>query len=387
MHAVIGQVRTVDIDINRHVMLAVVRPPVSRPVEGSPVGAPSVDGTPVDAGAPDGRATRPTLRDVAHVAKVSPKTVSRVINLEPGVNAATAERIHAAIAELGFRRNDMARLLRKGETARTLGLVIEDLGNPFFSVIAGAVERVARTRGYVVMASSSEEDPDRERELLRSLLERRVDGLLIVPAGDDHRFLLPELAQGTPVVFIDRPPGQIEADTIVIDNRAGARTGTEHLLARGHRSVAMIGELPRIATTPERLQGYRDALEARGVPYDPRLVRVGQHDAEAAEAATRDLLEEPDPPTAVFAGNNRVGVGALRAIRACGRPVALVCFDDIELGDLLGLTVVAHETGELGRQAAELLYDRLDGDAGPPRRIVVPTRLIARGSGEVPPAP
>jgi LacI family transcriptional regulator len=281
----------------------------------------------------------------------------------------------------------MARLLRKGETARTLGLVIEDLGNPFFSVIAGAVERVARARGYVVMAGSSEEDPQRERDLLRSLLERQVDGLLIVPAGDDHRFLLPALAQGTPAVFIDRPPGGIEADTIIIDNVKGARTATEHLVAHGHRRIAMLGELPKIFTTPERLQGFRDALAAHGIPVDERLVRVGQHDAESAEAATTQLLRLSDPPTAIFAGNNRMSVGALRAIRASGRRVALVGFDDIELGDLLGLTVVAHETGELGRRAAELLYDRLDGETGAARRVVVPTALVVRGSGEVRPDP
>src|SRR5690349_2630169 len=176
------------------------------------------------------RTTRPTMRDVAELAGVSLKTVSRVINDEPGVAAATAERVSAAIAELGFQRNDLARSLRQGVTSSTLGLLIGDVANPFYSAIAQAVEAAARERGYMLITASCEEDPARERELVGALLRRRVDALLLVPAGPEHAYL----GDGTPVVFLDRPPAGLEADCVLLDNLGGARIAVEHLLAHGH---------------------------------------------------------------------------------------------------------------------------------------------------------
>src|SRR5262249_46866086 len=156
-------------------------------------------------------------------ARVSLKTVSRVVNGEPSVSPATAARVEAAIAELGFRRNDLARALRRGQVSRTLGLVIEDVSNPFYSAIARGVEEDVRRGGPLVIPVSSDGDPERERPLCRLLIERGVDGLLVVPAGDDHRYLLPEMRAGTPVAFLDRPPRQIDADVILLDNVGGAR--------------------------------------------------------------------------------------------------------------------------------------------------------------------
>src|SRR5919112_5582117 len=157
---------------------------------------------------------RPTMRDVAERAGVSLKTVSRVINAEPGVATETAERVGAAIAELGFQRNDLARSLRQGRSSSTIGLVIEDVGNPFYSAIAQAVEHAARAHDCLLITSSCEEDPDRERELVQALLRRGVDALLIVPASRDHAYLPRELGESTPVVFLDRPPEGIEADAV-----------------------------------------------------------------------------------------------------------------------------------------------------------------------------
>jgi LacI family transcriptional regulator len=330
---------------------------------------------------------RPTMHDVARAAAVSLKTVSRVVNGEDGVRPETAERVHAAIATLGFRRNDMARVLRQGRSSRTLGLVIEDVANPFYSAVTRAVEEVAREDGYLVIAGSSDEDPRRERDLIRSLCERRVDGLLVVPAGDDHQFLLHEMRMGTAVAFLDRPPGRVEADTILIDNLTGARLAVEHLLAQGHRRIGMVGDLDVIFTSTERLQGYQRALRDAGIEPDPALVRLGSHDVAAADAATSVLLALPDPPTAIFAGNNRNTIGALRAIDRAGAAAALVGFDDFELADLLGVTVITHSPSEMGRQAAELVCQRLAGDQRPPRRVLLPVRLLARGSGELPPEP
>ena len=326
------------------------------------------------------------MRDVAQASGVSLKTVSRVVNDEAGVSPRTAARVRGVIAALGFRRNDIAHTLRKRLSSATVGLVIEDLANPFYSLLARAVESVARAHGCMLIAVSSEEDPARERELLATLVRRRVDGLLIVPASEDHGFLVPEVRMGMPVVFVDRPPAGIEADVVVLDNRTGARMAVEHLLRHGHRRIGMVGDLREIWTAKERLHGYRDALDSAGLAPGPGLMRLGLHDAASAEAATRDLLAE-ERPTAIFAGNNRICIGVLRAVAGWGIPVAVVGFDDFELSDLLALpaTVVCHDPAEMGRVAAELLFGRPPGEGEPPRRVVLPVRLIERGSGEVPP--
>jgi LacI family transcriptional regulator len=325
------------------------------------------------------------MRDVAEVAGVSLKTVSRVINDEPGVAAATADRVSAAIQQLGFQRNDLARSLRQGVSSSTLGLLIEDVGNPFYSAIAQAVESAARERGYMLITASCEEDPAREHDLVDALLRRRVDALLIVPASRDHAYLGRD---GTPVVFLDRPPSGIDADCVLLDNLGGARAATEHLLARGHERIAVVADPDDLFTAAERLAGHRQALDAAGVPVREDLLRLGTHDVAQAEAVVRELLALPADrrPTAVFAGNNRHTIGALRAINTAASPVALVGFDDFELADLLGITVVRHETSQMGAHAAALAFERLDGGARAPRRVIVPTEVVVRGSGEVPPS-
>jgi LacI family transcriptional regulator len=333
--------------------------------------------------------SRPTMRDVAERAGVSLKTVSRVINEEPGVAGPTAERVGAAIAELGFQRNDLARSLRQGRSSATIGLVIEDVGNPFYSAIAQAVEAAAAKRGCMLITSSCEEDPARERALVQALLRRRVDALLLVPASQEHSYLTREAGDGTPIVFLDRPPDGIEADTVLLDNYGGARSAIEHLLAHGHRRIACVADPGRLYTAAERFRGFREAMADGGAEVDPALVRLDTHDADTAESAVRELLALPPGrrPTAIFSGNNRHTVGALRALRGLEHEIALVGFDDFELADLLAMptTVVRHDSHELGRCAAELAFMRLEGRDGPPRRVVVATELVTRGSGEVRP--
>jgi LacI family transcriptional regulator len=331
---------------------------------------------------------RPTMRDVARRAGVSLKTVSRVVNGEDGVRPDTTEKVNAAISALGFRRNDIARALRGGKRTRSLGLVIKDVANPFYSLIARGVEEVARTNDLLVISGCSDEDPARERHLIRSLCERRVDGLLVVPSGNDHRYLIPEINMGTPAVFIDRPPEDaLQADVVLIDNAGGARAAVTHLIEHGHRRIACLVDLPGIFTARERRRGYDEALHEHDVPVDESLIRVGQHDVAGAESAMAELLALGDPPTAVFTGNNRLTVGALRAIQTAGAGTALVGFDDLELADMLAtpVTVVAHYPAEMGRRAAGLLCRRMAGEELPPQRVVLPTHLIVRGSGELPP--
>ncbi|MGH9107464.1 MAG: LacI family DNA-binding transcriptional regulator [Acidimicrobiales bacterium] len=335
----------------------------------------------------DGDKLRPTMMDVARAAKVSLKTVSRVVNAEQAVSAATALAVQKAIQELGYRRNEHARALRQHRVSRMLGLVTKDVSNPFYSAIARGVEEEVRDRALLVVAGSSDEDAERERELLEVLCERRVGGLLVVPTGSDYSFLSSELAVGTPVVFIDRPPHNLPADTILLDNLGGARAAVSHLLAHGHRRIALVGDLPWVFTTAERVRGYRAALAGAGLQADEGLVRVGCHDSASAGAAARELLSLREPPTAVFACNNRITFGVLGAFAGLARPPALVGFDDFELAPLLSpaVSVIAYDPTELGRRAARLVCERLDGAGGPPRQIVMPTELVARGSGEVGP--
>ena len=327
------------------------------------------------------------MKDVAARAGVALKTVSRVVNDEPGVTPGTAERVRAAIEALGFRRNDGARVLRKGHTA-SIGLVLEDIGDPFYSALSRAVEDVAHRHGSLLFTGSSDEDPLRERELTLAFCARRVDGLIIIPASDDHTYLLPEIAAGVASVFVDRPAGLIEADAVLTDNTGGTRSGVAHLISRGHRRIGYIGDDPGIYTAALRHRGYLEALTAAGLTTRESWVSLAPPDATGVRDALTRMFTGRDPVTALFCGNNRITVLALRELAAMGRMPALVGFDDLELADLLspGITVVAQDPAEMGRIAAELLFRRLAGEGGRAQRIELPTRLITRGSGELPPA-
>ncbi|MBA0052561.1 LacI family transcriptional regulator [Streptomyces sp. AJS327] len=326
------------------------------------------------------------MKDVAARAEVGLKTVSRVVNGEPGVSPDTERRVRDAITALGFRRNDSARVLRKGRTG-SVGLVLEDLADPFYAPLSRAVEEVARIHGALLINGSSAEDPARERELVLALCARRVDGLVIVPAGEDHRYLEPELAAGVATVFVDRPPGSLAADLVLTDSFGGARSGVAHLVAHGHRRIGIIGDHPGIHTAAERLRGYRAAMADAELPVRESWVALGDTAPERVAADATRMVTGERPVTALFTGNNRVTVTVVRVLAQLARPVALVGFDDFELADLLSppVTVVAQDPGRLGRDAAALLFRRLDGAGEPPRRVTLPTRLVPRGSGELPP--
>lgn len=327
------------------------------------------------------------MNDVARLAGVSIKTVSRVVNDEPAVHPETAGRVLAAIDQLGFRRNLGARNLRRGSTTGTIGLVVEDVGNPFYSELNRTVERIATSFGRHVLTGSSEENSDRERELTLEFCARRVDGMLVVPAGAQHAYLVPEMRAGTPVVFLDRPPGDIRADTVLVDNAGGTVAAVTHLAKHGHRRIAYIGDRPDIFTAAERLRGYREGCVRAGLCSDERLIVLRTPTRESVRDAVARVLTGRNRATAVIAGNNRVTVHLLRALAHVRPRPALVGFDDFELADLLDppVTVIAHDVGRLGEAAAELLFARIHGENFPPRKVVLPVRLIPRGSGEVTP--
>lgn len=331
-----------------------------------------------------GEIRRPTMADVARIAGVSLKTVSRVINNVPTVDPQLVGKVNAAVAELGFRRNDMARSLRAGSSSATVGLLIEDLGNPFYAGIAAGAAQYALDRDTLLITASSEEDAARERRLLLELCERRVDGLLVVPAADaDHVYLRPEIERGTPIVFLDRPPRNLRADTVLIDNAAGARTAVEHLAAAGHTRIAVVSDWLSISAMAERLGAAEKALEQAGLPYRPDLIKYGVHTVADATAAVSAMLDGPEPPTAVFALNNRLTLGALSALGGRTARVELVGFDDFETAAFVPwpLTVVSYDVPEIGRIGARLLFDRIAGDRSRPKTVVLPTELVVRSAG------
>ena len=322
----------------------------------------------------------PTMQSVALAAGVSLKTVSRVVNDEPGVVPDTAQRVMVAIMALGYRRNDAASSLARGQSQAGIGLVIEDITDPFYARLTRGVEEVARAHGHLVILASSEENTERERSTTLTLASRGVAGMIVVPHSTDHRYLARQISAGLAVVFVDRPPARLTADSVLTDNVSGARIGTQHLIARGHRRIGFIGNDRGVYTSERRLQGFREALTLAGLEAEERMIVLGPRTQAEASEAVSCLLSGSDAPTALFTQNDLMTMGAWRAIRQSGRHVALVGFDDFALADVLDppVTVVAQDATHLGRSAAELLFSRLDGFTGPSESIIIPTRLIVR---------
>jgi LacI family transcriptional regulator len=332
---------------------------------------------------------RPTIRDVADVAGVSTKTVSRVINGEPGVSDQLTLRVTDAIEQLRYRHNLAASTLRRtdGRTA-TVGVLLIDIGDPFFSTVNRAIQHVARARGVDVLVAFSDEDPTLERMAIQAFARRHVDGLILAPTGEDHSHLTRELEAGVPLVVFDRPAMPIDIDAVLSDNRTGVATGVAHLIRAGHRRIAYIGgSHDDIFPVQQRLAGYADALTDAGVKIDKRLVRHC-HTPRQIQRALETLLAQRDPPTALFTCTNHITLNAIRAIQAMGvqHRVAVLGFDDFPAADLMEppISVIAQDPTAIGERAAEVLFRRIDGDRSPASVHVIPTVLIPRGSGEIP---
>lgn len=336
-------------------------------------------------------AARPTMKDVARAAGVSLMTVSRVVAGETGVAPQTAARVEEAIRALGYQRNDIARnLRRKAQDSRTIGLVVDDLANPFFSALARSVEDEAYRRGFLVLVGSNNDDPRRERDVVSAFSARQVDGLVLVPTGGNRTFFRAQMARGVKVVCVDRPAIGLDVDCVAVDNRAGAATAVRHLLDRGHSRIAYLGDRQEIWTQRERFVGYQQAMAAAGLDIDLDLVRHGLRGVSEAATAISELMTATEPPTALFSGNDLVTIGAVEA--GATRRVALVGFDDFLLADKLDppISVVSQDPAALGRTAAQLLFGRIDGDDAAARSVVLATGFIDRGSGGVavgPPLP
>ncbi|MEW1773636.1 LacI family DNA-binding transcriptional regulator [Streptomyces sp. NPDC086777] len=324
----------------------------------------------------------PTMQDVGKLAQVSAMTVSRVLKNDPRVSEATRERVFAAVDRLGYRLNETARSLRLGGSGM-IGLVVTNLANPFYSRLALGVQEVLTAHGYRMLLSNSGEQAELEPGLVNGLVDHRVEGLIVVPAGSRQRHLA-DAMRHVPVVLAARPPAGLDTDCVLVEDFHGAREAVTCLLAEGHTRIAFLGNPPALYTGAERLRGFWAAHEEAAVEPDGALVRQGLVDAAAAERATRELLDLPDGPTALFCTNNRITQGAIRALYKAGTDLPLAGFDDFDLSDVLGLplTLVSYDADDIGRQAAQLLIDRLSHqDTEPPasRRVTVPTRLMRYG--------
>ena len=336
---------------------------------------------------PRDEAHRPTIREVAQLARVSPSTVSRALNDSGYVAPATRERVLSAVAQLGFSHNEAARSLRPGQFARTLGIKVGDLTNPFYAQFAMGAAKAARSAGWAVMLGTADEDPMEEHKFIDSLLSRRVAGLITVPDDDHHQYLLnPDETLRVPVVFVDRPAEGLPADEVVIDNEGGARLAVEQFIQRGHRRIAII-IAPSHYTTHQRYLGYQRALADAGIDEDPALVKqLAVGSSAAAAQAMDELLDLDAPPTAVFTTTNFLSEGAIAALSARNTSMALIGFDDINLANLLPtpLSVVRCDVAAMGELAVQLLISRAEGSTESPARHVMPIEYVARGSGELP---
>lgn len=333
---------------------------------------------------------RPTMRDVAALAGVGNKTVSRVINDEPGVSDATRQKVLEAAQRLHYQLDMAARSLRRaGRETLSIGLLLPSVANPFHGQIHRALADVLATHGIAVLSASLDDDAAREEALVTAFLRRRVDGLVLTPIAKSQGYLVPESSRDLPMVFIDREPVGVDADAVVSDNAVGAAKAAAHLISQGHTRLAYLGGRTDIQTARERRRGFVEELGRAGISTGTVPFLEGLRGKESARTAARELLTGDDPPTAIFSAQILVTFGVMQALKELGlsRAVALVGFGDFTLSDMLdpGITVVAQHPEHIGRAAAKRIMARLNGDLQGPRTHIVPSELVLRGSGEIPP--
>jgi LacI family transcriptional regulator len=324
-----------------------------------------------------------TIADVARLAKVSPATVSRALNGTGPVSAARTQRVLDAVETLGYLPSGPARALRR-QVNQVWAAIVADIANPFFTAVVRGIEDVARAEDHRLVLCNSDEDVDTESSYVDIVVAERMAGVVIAVASPAESDLRPLLERGIHVVALDRRPLVADVDSVVVDNRLGGEQATAHLLAHGSSRVACITGPQRVDTANERLQGYRDAHVAAGVPIERALVRRADFKLDGGYRVARSLLESERPPDALFVANEPMTVGALRAVRELGLrvpdDVAIVGFDDAPWTTLTNpqLTVVSQPAYEIGRAAAELLASHDEGE--PARHVVCSPSLIIRES-------
>ncbi len=325
------------------------------------------------------------MNDVARAAGVGTMTVSRVLNGSAHVSEETSQRVYKAIKKLGYRPNEMARALR-GIKTRTIGVIVPYLYDPFFATCAHAISTAAKQKGYSVILATSDEDPEAEGAEAQLMLQRHVDGLVVIPAESRHSHLSgPEFSQ-IPIVTLDRPVPDRRFDSVLVENQSGAMLATRHLIeVHGHKRIAFIALHKHLHTMKSRHEGYRRAMLEAGL--EPRAsFKCASQKATSAEIAA--MLRDRNPPTALISANNLTMRYILRSLLdaniAVPETLALSGFDDFELAELLHptLTVVRQPAAELGTVAAGMLFSRLSGEPQPEqgREVILPVELVVRRS-------
>lgn len=336
-----------------------------------------------------------TLQDIADRVGMSRMSVSRILRGLQNTSPDTMEQIRAAIAETGYRVNRAASNLRQGRVLVTVGMVIDRLADPYLALVSDAVQDVAVGHDAILVVASAAHEPGGQDRLVEALLDRNVDGLLVYPSLDGSGDP-PAHARDRPLVLLGRASDPGHADVVMADNVEGGYIATRHLIEHGHQRIAALAfstgrakgaVVPETDTLAGRLDGYRSALRDAGIAFDPRLVVDGGQSAESAADAARRVRDQSDPPTAIFATNNRMTVGVMRAFGVRLDGVALVGIDDFELADVFepAITVVTQDPYVMGRQAAQMLFERVGGFTGESRRVIQPMTLVPRGSGELMP--
>lgn len=329
--------------------------------------------------------TAVTIKDVAKAAGVSTATVSRVFSGGAIVAEDLRDRVRQAAMSLNYRPNRIARNLRIRQT-RTVGVVIPDVENPFFTSVVCGVEEVLRAADYSLLLANSNENAGRERRNVEALQAEAVAGIIFTPSGTDLSFYRDLSEAGMALVAVSRSPGDLDVDTVMVSNREGTQEAIAHLISLGHARVAMISGPPWVTTARDRLRGYEEALSAAGLPHASELIRYADFRQAGGYAAMKQLLALRPRPTAVFAGSNLMTLGTLQAIHEAGlripQHMAIAGFDDMPWAVSLQppLTVVAQPAFEIGVSAARLLMERLADPAAPRRHVVHGTRLIVRAS-------
>ncbi|GAC1363347.1 MAG: LacI family DNA-binding transcriptional regulator [Ktedonobacteraceae bacterium] len=326
-----------------------------------------------------------TIKDVAAHAAVSVATVSAVINKNKYVSPELAQRVQASIVTLGYRRNSFAHGL-KTQVSHCIGLIVPDITNPFYTNIARGVEDVAHAHNYSLILGNTDEDPEKEKKYLQLLESKQADGLIIAVTDRSYAYLQSLPIQNLALVGIDRSLFDLGIDTVMVENKKGTRTAIEHLIALGHRRIGLLTGVRGIAPTEERLQGYIEALEKHDIAVDPALIVTTRPRVDGGERGALQLLTRADRPTALFAMDGTMVIGALQTIARiglhCPEDIALACFDDFTWASVMRphLTVVDQPTYEIGKQSAQLLFDRLQDREREPREIRLKTHLIIRES-------
>ncbi len=329
----------------------------------------------------------PSLIDVARRAKVNISTVSRVINQTGKIGVETQARVRKVMRELGYKPNRVARRLRTQEgSTHLLGLIIPNIQNLFFADLARGVEDVAYKHNFALLLCNYDEDELKERFYLDVMQSESVDGIIIPPIHETDPAVLQVVRNGTPVVCVDRSLSSGNLDKVEVDNHIGALKAVEHIIARGHRRIGVIGGPLDSSTGRERLRGYKDAHAQAGITLKSELIRFGDFKQTSGQALAHELLSMSDPPTALFVCNGLMMAGALEAIAALGlkipRQIAIVGFDELTLADVFNppLTVVRQPAYEVGKCAAELLLKRIEDPKRPASSLKLLPELIVRKS-------